>query len=652
TLKEPDVLPSRIPNLLINGASGIAVGLATNIPPHNPAEAIDAVLAQMENPRITLAELMQKLPGPDFPTGGIMVPGTGLEEAYRTGRGRVLVRAKCHIEKVGTSRQAIVITEVPYQVKKAALLEKISKLSEEKKDILGGIYDVRDESDRDGMRAVIELKKDVDPQCVLHYLYRYSDMQVTFGINMVVIQNGKPVQLGLREIVAAYITHQKDVVTRRTRYELEEARRRAHILEGYIIAVDNIDRVIKIIRSSKSVKEARDTLRQTFALSEIQAQAILDMPLRRLTALEIDALRKEYNDILELISQLEGILKSEKKLIGVIRKEMLDIRKRVAIPRRTLILQQAEAETPPPPPAASEPQPCVVVVSQSGYAKRIAMKTYQRQTAEGGDALSWVIQTVDTSRLLAFTSLGQAAWIAVDALPDAKWKDRGVPLANLCGGLEKGETVVQLFAEESLPSEGDILFYTQNGMAKRTATVEYQTRKSRVQGMSVKPGDKLIGVEIMRPGSNVLMVSNNAMAICFAGEDVPQTGRVAGGVKGMALAEGAHILLATQVEDEGELLLISERGYGKRSLVVDFERQGRNGKGLKAFDFKKNGSNGSRLAAAMLVKDPYEVRITLKNGEESRINTEAIMIEPRASSGRPLAMVVLDNVVTSAERVL
>ncbi len=328
SLKEPDMLPARFPNLLVNGASGIAVGLATNIPPHNLREAIDATLLVMDKPDASLKEIMQVMPAPDFPTGGRLLDNEEIVRAYETGRGKLTLRAKVHIEDGTSGRKLIVITEVPYQVSKAAMLEKVLKLSEEKKAQLGGIYDIRDESDRTGMRAVIELKRDADPAAVLAVLYRYSDLQVTFGVNMVAIAEGRPMQLGLRALLSYYIEHQKRVVTRRTKYELDQARAREHILAGLIVAVDHLDEVIAIIRRSRNPKEAKEQLMNRFSLSDIQAQAILDMRLQRLTGLEIEALRKEYAAILKTIDRLEGILKSDKKLLGVIRSEMLEIRNR------------------------------------------------------------------------------------------------------------------------------------------------------------------------------------------------------------------------------------------------------------------------------------------------------------------------------------
>ena len=378
TQKEPDLLPARFPNLLVNGASGIAVGLATNIPPHNLGEAIDAAAALIDRPSIDTRGLMQFLKGPDFPTGGILAADGELLQAYETGRGKLQVRARLHLEDGSAGRKLIVITEIPYQVNKAAMLEKILKVSEEKKALFSGIYDIRDESDRTGMRAVIEVRKDADPEKLLNALYKYTDLQVTFGVNMVAIAGGKPVQLGVKAILSHFIAHQKNVVSRRTKYELNQAETRAHVLEGLIVAVDNLDEVIRLIRSSKNPKEARGRLMERFELTEIQAQAILDMRLQRLTNLEILTLRKEYAELLKLIANLKAILASEKKLMNVIKKELMEIREKFADPRRTELVDSfQEIVIEPEAPVADE---TAVVLTRAGFVKRMPPKALERQT--------------------------------------------------------------------------------------------------------------------------------------------------------------------------------------------------------------------------------------------------------------------------------
>lgn len=400
TLKEPDMLPARFPNLLVNGASGIAVGLATNIPPHNLGESIRAAIAVMENPDIPLDELMKIIPGPDFPTGGVLVKNEEIRRGYETGRSKLSLRARVHVEDGVNGRKLLVITEIPYMVNKAAMLEKILKLSEEKKGQLQNIYDIRDESDREGMRAVIELKKDADPDKVLKVLYKYSDLQVTFGVNMVAIAEGKPVQMGLKTMLGHFIRHQKNVITRRTEYDLKQAKARAHILQGLMIAVDNLDEVIALIRSSKNPKEAKARLMERFSLSDAQAQAILDMRLQRLTNLEIIALRKEYEDILKLIDRLEGILHSEKKLLAVIRKELQEIAEEFADERRTTIEKADESPLEVEEEAAA-PEEVIVAFTGAGQLKRMnpalykktPLPTARRTTRSSPTSCSWPKQT-------------------------------------------------------------------------------------------------------------------------------------------------------------------------------------------------------------------------------------------------------------------
>ncbi|MCL2434020.1 MAG: DNA topoisomerase 4 subunit A, partial [Clostridia bacterium] len=514
TLKEPTVLPCRFPNLLVNGATGIAVGLATSIPPHHPVEAIDAVLALINDPSISLSKLMKKLPGPDFPTGGVMIPGEGLRQAYETGRGRITLRAKCEIEKGQNGRNIIAVTELPFQIKKTALLEKMTKVMTDKKDL--GIWEVRDESDREGLRVVAEVRKDYDPQQALAALYRWGDLQIGYNFNMVVIQQGKPVQMGLIGLLQAYIAHQRDVITRRTRYELNEAQQRAHILEGYIIAVDNIDRVIKIIRGSSNTREAREKLMEAFALTQIQAQAILDMPLRRLTALEIEDLKKEYAALLEKIARLEAILKDDSLLMAVIVEELKEVRKTFTFQRRTAIddidvkAEQAYAEPPP-----QQAVPCAVTLSETGHIKRVSVK----ETVTGT-----VIYTQTDHKLLGLTNHGNLCWVPVSSLPEGKPRDKGTLFANFIGGFDEGEELVTLACPDLWPQGCDVLFYTAKGLVKRTSAIELQSRKSKIAGVTLKNGDAAIGMEPCLPDTDIMMVSSVGQAIRFPSGEIPPQG--------------------------------------------------------------------------------------------------------------------------------
>ena len=491
TLKEPDMLPASFPNLLVNGAGGIAVGLATNIPPHNLRESINAVIAQIDNPDITVDELMQIIPAPDFPTGGILLNTPELRAAYETGRGKLLLRAKTHIEDGTAGRKLIVITEIPYQVNKSAMLEKILRLSEEKKAALGCIYDIRDESDRTGMRAVIELRKDADVDKVLAYLFKYSDMQVTFGVNMVAIADGKPRLLSLRRMIRYYIRHRKNVITARTQYELDKAKARAHILEGLMIAVDNLDEVIQLIRKSENPKAAKAGLMERFGLTEIQAQAILDMRLQRLTGLEILALRKEYAELLKTIAELEAILKDEKKLMNVIKKELRAVADQFGDDRRTtieevhnvveaLVKEEKVAEE------------ALVTFSREGYLRRSwpkAKKAAQPEDGQPDDPPVYSFETDTEHTLFFFTNIGNCYQLNVGALPEMnKPKDRGSLLSGVLAGLENGEEPVYLMCAtaEELNSLPDLLFVTSRGQLKRSAASEYAVKRSKFGALNLR----------------------------------------------------------------------------------------------------------------------------------------------------------------------
>ncbi len=650
TQKEPDMLPGRYPNLLVNGASGIAVGLATNIPPHNLKEAIAGVIAQMDNPDITIDELMQYIPAPDFPTGGILLCDSELKAAYETGRGKLQLRARVDVEDGSSGRKLLVITEVPYQVSKAGMLEKILRLSEEKKGILTGIYDIRDESDRTGMRAVIELKRDVDPEKVLSYLYKYSDLQVTYGVNMVAIAGGKPVQMGLKEIIHHYIEHQKHVVTRRTQFDLEQAKARAHILEGLIIAVDNLDEVIRLIRSSKNPKEARTALVEAFALTEIQAQAILDMRLQRLTNLEVLSLRNEYAEVQKLIARLTAILKSEKKLLSVIKAELNEIAEKYGDARRTELVSDMpreiiiEAETP----VADE---AVVLLTSGGFLKRMLPKAYEKLAETDTEPPVRVLNGMTDHKLLFFTDLGYCYSIPVAQIPECRPKERGIALGGLLPGLEKNEKVVEIFCLPPAEWEGELMFATVKGMIKRTALSEYSVRKTRFAAINLKNDDSLLNVFLMpKDMESMLLVSASGMAIHFPIADIAAIGRVSAGVKGMALSAGDQVMAAMPGSLEGELLLLTDMGYAKRCLMIDFDLQGRAGKGTKCITLLKNGTNGSHIVFADVVRQPYTLTVRQKDGSRTPLDTDSVRIEMRSGKGTPYVLVALGNDIVGAER--
>ena len=653
TLKEPDMLPARFPNLLVNGASGIAVGLATNIPPHNLGEAIRATIAQIENPNITLGELMEIIPAPDFPTGGVLVNNEEIRKGYETGRGKLSLRARVHVEDGAGGRKLLVITEVPYQVNKAAMLEKILKLSEEKKVALGGIYDIRDESDREGMRAVIELKRDVDPQRVLNYLYKYSDLQVTFGVNMVAIAQGKPVLLGLKDMIGHFIRHQKDVVTRRTEYDLKQACARAHILQGLMVAMDNLDEVIRLIRNSKSPKEAKAGLMREFGLTEIQAQAILDMRLQRLTNLEIEALRKEYEDVLKLIEKLEGILGSERKLMNVIRKELQEIADEYGDERRTTLEDTAAVVTELPE-DVPVPEEAVVAFTRGGMLKRMYPAIYRKNplpslTEDAKESAEYVFNTKTDETLLIFTDHGNCYPLPVGSLNEVKPRDRGQQLSGVLAGLEDGERALYIMCQRmaDLGRMPDLLFVTRQGMVKRTAARDYDVRSRKFAAVNIKKDDGLLAVLPAATTDDLLMFSRAGLCIRFALESIPTQGRASAGVKCMQLELDDEVIWCGQIGEQNEVIIFSERGYGKRIPAMDFERQGRNGKGVKSFYFNKNGSNGRYLAGVCLTdKSPCDLLVTQVQSAPTRLSKDEILLRGKQDKGMPYVMAILDDVVT------
>ena len=648
SLKEPDVLPGRFPNLLVNGASGIAVGLATNIPPHNLGEAINATIALIDNPNITTRELMQSMPAPDFPTGGILAADGELLSAYETGRGKIQLRAKIHIEEEKSGKKLIVIDEVPYQVNKAAMLEKILHLSEEKKALFSGINDIRDESDRMGMRAVIEVKRDCDAEKILNALYKYSDLQVTFGVNMVAIAGGKPVQMGVKQMLSYYIAHQKNVVTRRTKYELAQAEARAHILEGLIIAVDNLDEVIALIRSSKTPKEAKEKLIARFELTEIQAQAILDMRLQRLTNLEVLALKKEYEELEKRISALKGILASEKKLMNVIKKELAEVRDAYADARRTQIVDSFdEIVIEEEKPIADD---ATVLLTRGGFVKRMPPKSWMRPaiTDEKAEPVRFAANVKTDEKILFFTDLGNCYPVTVSAVPECRPRDRGLALGGLLAGLERDERVVSMI--EAGDWSGELFFATAAGLVKRTLRADMNVRKAKFAAISLKNGDKLLAALRTDGFESALLISSGGMAIHFALDEVSLIGRTAAGVKGMALSPDDRVAFAFLHNSEGEIVLATDLGYMKRCLLIDFDRQARGGKGVKCFTLVKTGANGKKIGGALMVTDPFDFRIVQKSGAFTCVNTEDVGIETKAGKGSPYVVVVMDDWIVELQK--
>lgn len=602
TMKEPGILPSRFPNILVNGASGIAVGLATNIPTHNLGEAISGVIAYIENPDISLKEMMKIIKGPDFPTGGFIIVGDELTNAYENGRGKLILRAKINIENGEYEKKNIVIKELPYQVNKATLLQRILELRESKKDLLSGIAEICDESDRNGMRAVIRIKKDADPEAILNVLFKYSDLQVTFGVNMVAIADGRPQQMGLLDIIAYYTDYQRDVVLRRTKYDYNAAKEREHILDGLVIAVRNIDEVISIIKKSASPSEAKTKLRERFSLSDRQAQAILDMRLARLTNLEIFKLEKELEEVKALIIQLSSIIGSKKLQFETVKNEMLEIKRKYKSERASVIISGLDDYFVTSDNDSKPTDDVVIGVSVNGNIKSMPLKHFSMATRSFSEKTSYsdiysvLFQTTTDKTVLGFSNLGNAFKIDVSSIPDGKWREKGTPLNEVSKDAAPNERLVAIFELTDTIPNGDLLFFTKAGMIKKTSWKDYSVIKSFYQAGKFKDEDEVIAVQNDLPDTTILFVTKKGMTLNAEKTDIPVQGRISGGVKGINLYDGDSVVLATQVKKKDVVALISDKGFAKRVDVSEIEVMARYRKGVKIFDFK--GDNGKKLVYA------------------------------------------------------
>ena len=651
TLKEPDLLPSRYPNLLVNGTSGIAVGLATNIPPHNLGEAIDAALLVMEKPDATLDEVMAVMPGPDFPTGGRLLESEEIRTAYETGRGKLQLRATVHVEDGNAGRKLLVITEVPYQVAKSQMLEHIQRLREEKKNLFGDIYDIRDESDRTGMRAVIELRKEVNPEVMLALLFKHSDLQITFGVNMVAIAGGRPQQMSLLSLLQCYIGHQKTVVTRRTRYELEQAEAREHILAGLMVAVNHLDEVIAIIRHSKTPRIAKEQLMNRFGLSDIQAQAILDLRLQRLTGLELELLRKEYLEILRTIDRLRGILASEKKLEAVIKKEMLEIRERFADVRRTGI-EADHLKDAVPDKVITAAEETVVLLSREEQLRRMNPKLAARlmQQEHIGEELSLCLPTKEDRQIHVFTSTGFCRVLDAKKLPESqKAKDRGSLLGALVHGIGEKERIVTIL--DLTDSENmDLLFVTRSGQLKRTAVSEYIIRRANFSAINLKGGDEVVEVLLVakEDARELVLISLFGKALRFPLSEIAPIGRATAGVRGMMLGEHDMIQTAFIPGSANEtFFIISDRGFGKRIPVSDLEIQTRARAGVGLLSTSRKNTAGVQLAGCLLLPDSVKlIAVRQKYGTMTRLTPAEIPVSRKTAPSALLVSVLMDDVVT------
>ena len=650
TKQEPTVLPARFPNLLVNGVSGISSGFATEIPPHNLREVIDACKALMDNPDLSLDELMAIVKGPDFPTGGIIMGRDGIREAYATGKGRIYLRARTSIEEMKGGRKQIVITEIPFQVVKSRLVNAIENIRLEKK--VEGIAEVRDESGREGLRIVIELKKDADAEGVLAYLLKKTDLQVAYNFNMVAIVNRTPQQLGLKAMLEAYIRHQKEVVTRRTQFELEKAEDREHVLEGLVKALNILDDVIAAIKASKNRQDAQHNLTAKFGFTERQADAILTLQLYRLTNLEITSLEKELKELRKQIGYLRGILENERKLMQVIKDELTEIRDRYGEDRRSDIQDEVE-ELKVNLEVMVTSEDVMVTLSNDGYIKRTSMLSFTRSGGEmestglkDGDYLRYMMEVNTLERLLIFTSSGHYYVLPVHQIPEFKWKDTGTAIVNVIP-IPKEDRIVNVIPVRDF--EGDdrsLVFVTKKGQVKRSLLKDYETNRSNgIVACKLGEGDEVIHVQLSTNGQDILLITRKGMSIRFKEDAVNPMGRATAGVRGIQLKEDDEVIAGLWVEgDEGEIIVVSDLGYAKRTLLADYVVQARGGKGLQTFEFKEGKRvkpNGRELLRAFYVRDAYELMAVTRNGNMGVISTEDIPIEDRKSTGK--AVVHLDN---------
>ena len=642
SLKEPETLPGRFPNLLVNGASGIAVGLATNIPPHNLGEVIDGVVAYIENPRIKLFEMMKYIKAPDFPTGGYIVAGE-LVQAYETGRGKIGMRAKVNIEEGDNDKRLIVITELPYQVNKAKLLARIAELREEKKDLLGGISEIADESDRGGMRAVIKVKKDADAEKILAALYKYTDLECTFGINMVAIADGKPQQMGLLDIIRHYVAYQREVILRRTKYDLNQAKERCHILEGLIVAVRNIDEVVRIIKTSESVPAARQRLRETFDLSERQAQAILDLRLARLTRLEVYKLEQELEELKKLIVRLTAIVESKKLQMEVVRDELKEIKKQYKSERRSNLVFDVNdikvEKFDDVKPAVN----CVLAYTADDKIKIVQEKNFSMSDKMPGekstlsDVFALLLRTATDRTVYSFTNLGNCHKLDLTDAEPGKLRDKGVAYAKIAPDALEGERPVAFFEVGEKMPKGSLLFYTRLGYVKKTEWKEYGIIKSTFQACKVNEGDEIIGIEQddPEPTTTLFFVTANGMCLNAYKNDIPTQGRVSAGVRGISLGDGDFVVFAGQIDGEGEIIVATSGNTYKKVIASQVDPMARYRKGVRIADLGKD----RKIIYADYVTEPYKIAVQMDDGSIAVADSEDdISIEDRSTKGKNIKL--------------
>ncbi len=650
--KEPDVLPSRFPNLLVNGSNGIAVGMATSIPPHNLGEVIDAAVKVIDEPEATVEDLIKIVKGPDFPTGAMIMGKNPMREAYRTGQGKVIVRAVAEIEEGNHGKQQIIVTEIPYQVNKARLIEKIADLVRDKR--IEGITAIRDESNRKGMRIVIELKRDTNANIVLNRLYKHTQMQESISMIMLALVDGRPRILNLYEIISEYLKHQKEVVTRRTIFDKKKAEARAHILEGYLIALDNIDEIIKIIRSSYN--DAKEKLMDRFNLSEIQAQAILDMQLRRLQGLEKEKIQNEYDELLKKIAYYAELLADEHKLMNVIKEELIEIKEKWGDKRKTKIMAAADELDEED---LIEEQNVCITLTHLGYIKRVPADTYRAQrrggkgitgiTTRENDFVKNMIMTSTHDYLMFFTNTGKAHRIKAYEIPEAARTAKGTPAVNFLNLMQR-ERITAVIPIKEFAEDKFLIAVTKDGTIKKTALSNFDTnRKTGLIAMNLKEGDELIGIKQTSGSNKVIIVTKHGKCISFSEEDVRPMGRIAGGVRAIKLEKDDEVVAMELVEPGQELLVVTQKGFGKRTKVEEYKTQVRGGKGLLTYDkakFKKTG----QLVGAMVVDDDDDIMLINSDGIIIRMRANEVSRLGRATQGVKIMSVAGDaNIIALAK---
>jgi DNA gyrase, A subunit len=652
TLKEPLVLPSRFPNLLVNGSQGIAVGMATNIPPHNLGEVIDGSVMLIDNPDATVKDLMTKIKGPDFPTAGIIMGKEGIKSAYETGRGKITVRAKASIEEMGGGKSRIVVTEIPYMVNKARLIEKIAELVRDKR--IEGISDLRDESDRQGMRIVIEIKRDANANVILNQLYKHTQMQDTFGVIMIALVDNQPKTLNLKEVLHHYIDFQKEIIVRRTKFDLNKAEARAHILEGLRIALDNIDEVINIIRSSKTVQLAKEGLIKRFGLTEIQSQAIVDMRLARLTGLEREKIEEEYAELIKMINYYREVLANERMVYQIIKDELLEIKKKYSDGRRTKIqsrVEEIDIEDLIP------EENVVITLTHFGYVKRLSIDTYTAQKRGGKgisglstreeDVVEHLFITSTHNNILFFTNQGRVYTMKAFEIPEASRQAKGTAIVNLLQ-LNTREKIQAVMTIKEFEDDKYIVMSTREGIIKKTPLEQFSAiRKNGLNAINLKKGDELIGVKLTDGKQQLIIVTSGGYSIRFSEDDVRSMGRGASGVKAITLREGDVAVGMDVVDEKSELLTVSEKGFGKRTSLSEYSPQGRGGKGVKTY--KVTDKTGS-LVGAKVVKQSDEILLINSQGTVIRLNVSNISETSRNTLGVTLMKSGEDvNVVSIAK---